>query len=101
MAHWLENMAPVSDRPFVDDTAIAKLALEAGQAGDMKMYRICQDALKSGDNDARAECASVIAAAKAMQAETDNWAGECMDAARHAYEDLPDEKQQPWAYPQD
>ena len=46
------------------DHVIDLLELEAGNAGDMKMVRICRRAL-NGDAAARLRCAEVIAADRA------------------------------------
>ncbi len=50
---------------IITDEQIKALRTEARSAGDAAQVRICNDAL-SGDDDARVECARVIADAAAM-----------------------------------
>lgn len=50
----------------VTDAEIAALAREAAQAGDDKMVKVCGRAL-AGTANARAECARVLYAARAMK----------------------------------
>ncbi len=45
----------------ITDTQITTLSTEAAQAGDLAQVAICERAM-AGDDDARAECARVIAA---------------------------------------
>ena len=56
------------DEPDITDEQIDDLRTEAGAHGDMKQVQICEGALK-GDEDDRAECARVIAEARAARAE--------------------------------
>lgn len=49
----------------ITNDQISTLRSEAGQAGDLEMVAICDQAI-AGDESARNECADVIAAAQAM-----------------------------------
>ncbi len=58
-------MDNATDTETLTDTVIRKLRTEAEAAGDLDMVGFC-DAAEHGDAEARAECATAITNARAM-----------------------------------